>query len=836
MKLRLLTTFCLQLLLTGWLFAANNQDYNKGWEAFSNNNRTAARSHFEVAVTNEPANKAEALLSLCLLDWSEGKEQSAFNYFQRFYYESAHPYEYLEACFLLPFLYGSKVLDASQLKFYESIVNDPKMNGTLRATLCQHLGNHYQACNNRKKSEELYNKIGAISRWQMLGTFDNISSSGFTKDWGAVTKNQPGQLFKNKEEAEITWFTPSAERPDRWFDFDYYFQLDNVILYAQTFLNSPTEQEVIMRVGTSGSLKVWMNDVKVMSIPEEHNCGMDIYACKVKLNKGTNRILIQIGQSEINNANFLLRLTDKNANPIPGLSNTPDYTAYTKAPAAAQPELIPFFAEDFFEKQLQQYPGNMLNYLILAELYLKNDKSYEATKILKQAEAKAPQSSYIQYRLAEAYLRADNETDHSMAMENIKLQDPTSFYALQQFFNEAMQSEKYSEAEAINKQMKNLYGENILTETWDLGLASAQRRINDVIAINKALYKKYPHIYELMSSNYAILKNIQKDNKAATALLEDYIKKYYNSRAIETLSDSYMEQGKTAKSLKIWKQLVNEQPHALGLLYSYASLLNKSQRYKEALEIIDRLKKLNPYLSGIYSMEGYIYIGMGSSQQARTAFRKSIYYNPRSYDSRSQLRMLEDKKEITELFPKYNIDSIIMNAPKAADYPSDHSVILLDDNQLVYYPEGAQEHRCQILVKVLNQAGIDTWKEYNIYYQNQRLLLDKYEVIKSNGKKVRAETDNRGTVVFTNIEVGDVLHIEYRLQDYTSGIFSKHFFGQNLFQISVPMINSRYCILAPADKHFDYIVTNGQVEPLITDLEDMKLYQWLSTPQPAIKY
>ena len=835
MKRRLLTALCLQFLFAGWLIAANNQDYNKGWEAFSNNNRAAARSHFEAAAANDPANKADALLSLCLLDWSEGKNQSAFNYFEKFYYESRHPYEYLDAFFLLPFLYGEKVLSPAQLKFYESIANDPKMNGTMRAMLYQHLGNHYSACNNRKKSEELYGKIGAISHWQILGTFDNISSSGFTKDWGAVTKNQPTQLFKNKEDADITWYTPLAERPDRWFDFDNYFQLNDVILYAQTFLSSPVAQEVIMRVGTSGSLKVWINDVEVMSIPEERNCGMDVYACKIKLNKGVNRILVQIGQSEINNANFLLRLTDENAHPIAGLSNTPNYTAYTKA-SAAQSDLIPFFAEVLLEKQLRQQPDNMLNYLALAELYLKNDKSYEATAILKQAEAKAPQSSYIQYRLAEAHIRSNNETDRSMAMEHIKLKDPNSLYALQMLLEEAMQTEKYSDAENISKQVKNLYGENELTEAFDFALASVQGRRNDVNTMAKALYNKYPHKYELLSYNYSIQKNVNKDSKAATALLEDYVKKYYSSMAIEALSDNYMEQGKTDKALKLWKQLVDEQPHDFNLLYSYASILNKSQRYKEALEVVERLKKLNPYLSGIYNMEGYICRGMENTEQAINSFRKSIYYNPRSYDSRCQLRMLENKKEITELFPKYNIDSLITKAPKATDYPNDHSIILLDDNQLVYYPEGAQEHRYQLLVKILNQTGIETWKEYRIYYYNQRLLLDKYEVIKSNGRKLRAETNNRGTVVFTNLEIGDVLHLEYRLQDYTTGAFSKHFFDQHLFQSSVPIMNSRYCILAPADKPFDYKVTNGQIEPLVSDMEDMKCYQWIATAQPAIKH
>ena len=39
-------------------------------------------------------------------------------------------------------------------------------------------------------------------------------------------------------------------------------------MYAQTFVNSPIAQEVYLRAGTSGSLKVWVNDALVAAVPE----------------------------------------------------------------------------------------------------------------------------------------------------------------------------------------------------------------------------------------------------------------------------------------------------------------------------------------------------------------------------------------------------------------------------------------------------------------------------------------------------------------------------------------------------------------------------------------
>jgi hypothetical protein len=52
------------------VFATVPYDYQKGWESFMNNNRQEARQYFMQALSN-PEYKADAYLSLCLLDQSE---------------------------------------------------------------------------------------------------------------------------------------------------------------------------------------------------------------------------------------------------------------------------------------------------------------------------------------------------------------------------------------------------------------------------------------------------------------------------------------------------------------------------------------------------------------------------------------------------------------------------------------------------------------------------------------------------------------------------------------------------------------------------------------------
>lgn len=827
----------LQFALLNSISATNSQEYQKGWEAFANNNRTEARNYFNQAIAN-PETKFDALLSLCLLDYDEFKFDAAFTDFQQFYAGNTNPYPYFYALNSMPFLYGSrKVIPKNKLDFLEKIVSDPNMNGTLKAMSYEQLGSHYLGINNPKKAKEWYAKMGAVSHWQVLGTFDNTSGSGFSKDWGAVAKTSTDDVFKNKVDADVKWYIPSCNKQNNWFYFDYYFVLNNAIMYAQSFVNSPVDQEVYMRTGTSGSLKIWVNDALVSSVSEERNCDLDIYCTKIKLNKGNNRILIQIGQSEIDDANFLLRLTDANANPLTNITDAAVYADYTKSTEQNSCELLPFFAEEFLSKKISEFPSNPLNYVLLAETYLRNDKAYEATKVLKELQKQTPKSTLVSYLLAEAYTRAKNQTDYDKEMESIKLQDPNSFIGLQEAYNEAVKSEKYSDAADICAKAKQLYGENETTEQWDVYLASYQKRVQDLIALAEKLYKKYPDNADFMNIKYQIEKNVSTNPKTATSIVENYCKTYSNSDGLGLLANIYFEQGKSDKGIAVLKQRLENMPYATGYLDNLSSTLYRMQRYNEALAVTDQIITLSPFLPSVYNTRGYIYKSLKENEKAKENFRKSIYYGPTMYDSRTQLRLLENKKEVSELFPKNDLSEIIAKAPTAKDYPQDNSIFLLDDHQLMVYPEGAKEYRYEKAVKILNQSGIEDWKEYSIGYNgnSQKLIVDKAEVIKANGTKVKAETNNDNRVVFTNLDVNDVLHLDYRIQDLSTGKLANHFFDNLTFQRRIPTGIIRYSILAPKNKPFNYLVVNGSVEPKISDVEDMKLYQWEVKDQPAVK-
>ena len=471
-------------------------ELEKGNKAFYSNKRGEAKSAYQNAVL-VPNEKAEAHLMLSLLATLEGKEGEAFTQFENFFKVSENPYPYLFSLWSTESVFGtSQKKSPERLKFFNQIVSDPKANGTLKAMAYAALGDHFNASNQLAKSKENYAKIGALDVWSLVGEFENISESGFDKSYEPISKAEDNSTFINKNGAKVKWFKMLGNRNDKWLDFTYHYFYENSIIYAQTFANSPAEQEVTFRIGTSGSVKVWLNDALVVSESEERNNDMDTYQAKVKLNKGFNRILVQIGSSEINRSNFLARITDDFGNNIQGITYSSGYQPYNKSNAPL-PKIIPIFAERFFDEKVNSGKATVIDYLLLANAHLRNDKGYEARKALSKAQMLAPNCSYLKIKQIEAYNRSGNETDAKITIEWLKENDPDGLLTLNLFYQEEIDKENYEEAGKIVDKIEKFYGNNEDILVKRIGLAASEKKQDLLVRLVEDAYKKYPENSQL---------------------------------------------------------------------------------------------------------------------------------------------------------------------------------------------------------------------------------------------------------------------------------------------------------------------------------------------------
>ena len=88
-------------------------------------------------------------------------------------------------------------------------------------------------------------------------------------------------------------------------------QSDNIVSYLTREVDSPADQEATILLGTDDGAKLWVNDKLVHTVRLTRAAAPEQDAVKVKLKKGTNRILLKINNGNGAHGFYLTVLTEQ---------------------------------------------------------------------------------------------------------------------------------------------------------------------------------------------------------------------------------------------------------------------------------------------------------------------------------------------------------------------------------------------------------------------------------------------------------------------------------------------------------------------------------------------
>lgn len=813
------------------------QDFNRAMELFNQNKREESMAILKKLVADKTEG-TDALIALTVQEIDNEHMQAALNYFSQFYRRHPNPYPYVYALWNKGMfnLAGGPAGDSVKA-LMNAMINDPRSNATIKALAYSTLASKLMNENKVGPSKEMYNKLSDVRNWSTVGVFENISASGFNKDFGPLDHPETSYSFKNNIGTNVQWFTIPDARNDRWLDMEFHYNIDNSIIYAQTFLESENTRDIALMLGVSGSVKLWLNDFLIVSESEERNTDLDVYNYMVKLQKGTNRILIQLGSSEINRSNFMLRFSDADGRIITDYKTSPNYSSYTKASPYPLKKL-PVFAEQYFEDRLANNKASLLDKLMLSAIYSHNDKSYENRKITKLLKQEAPKNTIVSESVVVAYNQDNNNTDLTREIEFIKTNDPESLIGLQYRYNDAVNKEDYEEATRLLNRRMELYGSNSDTDLKLLNLLGKKKDMDKLLKQFETSIKKYPNDVSFVAIDYRLQQDVYKNPKKAMDLLENFLKTNYSEDLMMALANDKMKQNKKQEGFELLKKMLDTKPYATGWYSNMADKYFEVRDYSNSADYLQKAIDRAPYVGNFYFSKGLVYDAAGKKEEAIPYLRKAMQYNPNNYEARRKLLEMEGKKDVFKNFRENDVNLLFKDSPQAKDYPNDNSIFLLRDMQEVIYPEnGASEEKDDYLIKIFNQAGIEDWKQVNIPYNSytQRLIIDKAEILKKDGSKVQAET-NDNQVVFSSLETGDAVHISYKLENTYRGKLAEHFWSEFAFNSNYPVKLARYSILVPSNKKFNFKAYNTDLKPQVTDVPgDNKLWIWETTNVPAIE-
>ncbi len=825
------------LLFTASLFA---QDYQKAWEAIGKNDRKQGRILLEKALKN-PATTADAALSLLRLDGYDGAEAAATarKYQEQALAQLADPYPYMYAWWFNAAMAGDYGLkDKEQLKFLEKLLEDPNANGSIKASSQYHLGHHFVQKKDFKKAMAAWGSISNVKQWQFTGPFDNISESGFDKNWPPIENPKPDAKFTATNNAEIRWFTPSHLDNDGWVKPAYHIRWNSGVLFAQTFVSSSADVAGILGLGFSGSVKVWINDRLLFSEEEARVTDVDVYRVPMKLKKGLNRILVQLSFVDSDYPNFSLRLTDEKGNLLPDLTSSTKYGPYPKDTETKQPTVLPHFAEQFFENKIKSEPDNLLNYILLCETYLRSRKSEEALKTVDLALAKAPDCGVLRFEKLWALSKLENRTELTKEIEWFKINDAESQVGIQYRFDEEFDNEKWDDAEKILDRRIQLYGEDEETYGQRVKLASKRDNLEETLKWANKGFDKYPTNLYFVGLQHNIAINLRKDPEEAIGIWNQFLKKkYVVSTAIQVASE-YFELGKGNRGVVILEELAEAFPNDVDLPNRLFNYYYGQKENKTAKIWAERLIGLAPFHSSYFEIAAKLSEQAGSSADALANYRKALHYNPNDFDTRRKIRELEKKTDLVTLFPKSDPYELLKNTNTDGKEGEYDWYYVLDEQQTIVYPERTSEMYVNLAIKILNEKGIEYWKEASINYNSsrQRLIIEKAEIVKANGSKITAE-QNENQLVFPNLEKGDGIYFRYRVMSYAYGRMAREFWDNFGFNTSVPTDLSRYTLLMPKSIKFEYKSMNSEIKPEVKNagVDDYEIYTWQSENEAAIK-
>lgn len=709
-------------------------------------------------------------------------------------------------------------------------------DGLIRTYMFEKIGKYYEEIAQLDSALKYFNRMGALKTWNVIGPFENISGSGFYTKYFPETKFDQQKKYTGKENKIINWFEPAEYRIDGWVDFLCYFSEPNSIFYGNTFVYSKDRQKVQIRVGTSGSLRTFLNDQLILEVPEETNNNADTFVAETYLQKGWNRLLIKVGYSEIDYCNFMVRITDEAGfvkDDLAFSNESKEYPANTKEDY----KIIKSSVEEFFEERIKLQPDNPVNYLLLGEVYSINGKSYESEIVYKEGMKKFPENILLPIHLAGRYMRDDKPTLYYSLIDKVdKRRDDIPIIIESKLGKEMADQNKENFTSMFDKYNRKFVDNRSFYKNL-IFYNAIQGKVNELIALVDSAYKKFPYDYDFVffkaNLDYTLTKNFEPTIK----ILEEYTAKNYSIRALKYLTTLYVAISDWEKWRGVYNTLLKYEPAESQYYYEMAQKLYQTMDYPKAITAIKSAIKISPFNSDYYYLLGLCQKSINENNESLKSFQMAIQNNYANYDARDQVKLMVNNSEIDQELENINIDEIIASAPGAEEYPSDDDVALVKNAHYTVYDGRASEYKEELLIRVLNDKGVEWYSNVNItYFSNQSLNIEKALVIKTDGSKIEGEI-NESQIVFKSLEKNDFVYVRYKLRNHNKGLLSGHFWEVYNLSSFQPVKKFKLSVLIPENDSLIIKTFNMDESPTRTKVVGAsKLLVWEKENIPAMEY
>lgn len=160
--------------------------------------------------------------------------------------------------------------------------------------------------------------FGFINRWLLCGPFDNLGMGGHDRVYPPEEAIDTKAIYEGKDQHPVTW---NLNHTPEWQGYvDLVKEFDDTewtCAYALCWVTlDEGPRDVMLRVGSNDSVKVFLNGREVWSNKLERAVSVDNDLIPVTLPQGRSTLLVKVGQAALN-WGFYLRITERNSLEVP---------------------------------------------------------------------------------------------------------------------------------------------------------------------------------------------------------------------------------------------------------------------------------------------------------------------------------------------------------------------------------------------------------------------------------------------------------------------------------------------------------------------------------------
>ena len=820
------------------LSASANAAPPAAWQQLWRNESTGARAAFRAAAKASPRD-AEAFRALGLISLQEDAGGAAMQAWRELY--RIAPADWSAAAYWPRFVELAE--STGRWALLEGAARDilaaPGTTPELRASARLVLADAADRAGKLAEADKLRASLGYLRQWKVIGPFDNVSLSGFEKQFPPETELDFSKSYPGKDDLALRWHRLSTvSRSGECAVGSSLGDPQPGVFYAATAVSSTADQAALLWFDPSGASKIYLNGELVFrdeTHRERHPLEADPFRVPIRLRKGWNTLLVKMAD-ETTDAAFSLRFTTPTGADL-ALPADPTKASGTVLPASA-PVLAP--AEPVLVSALRarvrERPEDAEAAAALAYALFHARDFSGAIEVFQAALRRRPESGWLHWELSQA-LEADGQADEARAEAELARKHHARLIvaqvaALTEEGNGVTPAEQIQRLKALLKVNPASAGVH-----WALANAYTAAGLGaEALKASRAALASEPgpsHVI-LLTGFYSELGRTSEVEKILAAGL---VTSPNHPALLSQRAESLASLDRPAAALVIYQKLLQLDPTALGHRRSMAELYEAMGNLPKAISTLRAAREQRPQDGSLCAKLADLLRESGKKQEAISLYRTAIALNPAQVWLRDKVQVLSGEQPVLKLVPPTPVQPLLAQAPKAGDAAGASVVALLDEGVQVVYPDYATVTRFHQTLKIMDAAAVQRYQTFPMAVPTAtaRATVETARILKADGKTQNVADGAFGeSFSLPSLAVGDVIDVVYRVEDYQGGGLAKQFWSDWFFDYpGGPSRLSRFVLVTPPGMPITTRAHGAVPEPKTQDVKGWRIREWRRENLPA---